>query len=206
MRACVKFSCISETFSQLSVRLWYLPSTLVNSPCIRGSFRQLPSTFCASMGPPETFRAAAGPSVNFSQLSVQPWELLSTFRASERPSVNFLCICGIFHQLSVWPRDLSSTFCVLPWDLPSTSVNLGPSVNFLCGCGTFRQHSLWPEDHPSAFLVSAGLSINFREFSVRQWDFTSILHASIGLSVSFRQLSMHPGNLRQLSLRMRDLQ
>ena len=69
-----------------------------NSPCICGNFCQLPSTFGASMGPTKTFCVAGGISVNFSQLSVRPWDLLSTFRASTRPSVNFLRIRGFLHQ------------------------------------------------------------------------------------------------------------
>ena len=70
-----------------------------------GTFRQLPPTF----------RAAAGPSVNFCQLFVHLQDLLPTIRASAGPSVNF-CVWYLektfrsafrqLCQLSIWPRDI----------------------------------------------------------------------------------------------------
>ena len=47
---------LSVNFHLLSIRLWYHPSTFINFPFGSGNFRQLLSTF----------RAATGPSVNFS--------------------------------------------------------------------------------------------------------------------------------------------
>ena len=170
--------------SQLSVRSWYLPSRLVNSPCICGTLCQLSSTFCASMGPPKTICAAARPSVNFSQLSVWPWDLLSTFRASTRPSVNFLHVRGIFHQLSVQPRDLPSTFfCdrgTFRQPQSTFHASVGPSVNFPCGCGIFvnipcgwrtiRQLFLRPQHSPSTSVNFLCICRTSCQFYMRLWD------------------------------------
>ena len=147
-----------------------------------------------------TFRSSVVPSVNFSQLSVRPWDLLSAFGASKRPSVNFLCVRGIFHQLSVQPRDIPSTFCaaagptinfsqisIPPWGLRSTfraaagfSVNFcacaGTSVDFrqlMCSRGTFRQLSMFPQGLSSAFRMAVGLPVKFRQLSVHPWDLLS---------------------------------
>ena len=173
------FPCILSAYKNCPVCQWYLPSTLVNFLCICGSCCQLLLTFCASMGPPETFRAAAGPSVNFSQLSVRPWDLLSAFRAYERPSANFLCVRGIFHQLFVQPRDIPSTFCAAA----------GPTINF-------SQLSMPPLGLRSTFRAAAGLSVNFlcfrrafHQLSVWQWDFPSsstTFCTSVGPFVNFR--------------------
>ena len=93
-------------------------------------------------------------------------------------SVNFPWVHRIFRQLP-------SNFCA--------SEQL--SVNFPHIRGIFLQLL-------STCRVSVGLSVNFCECSVHLWDFTSILNAS----VNFRQLSVHPGNMCQLSLYLRDLQ
>ena len=181
MRQLASTFCASVGFSQLSVRPWYLPSTSVNILCPW----DLPKRSVQLLVLPST-------SVNFlcslgtlRQLSVHPRDLQSTFCASAGSSINFPCGLGTFRQHFVWPGtfyQLQSTFHAF----------MGPSLNFLCGCGTFRQHSLWLDD----------LSVNFRECSVHLWDFTSILHAS----VNFCQVSVHPGDLCQLSLYLRDLQ
>ena len=194
---------LSVSFHQFSVHLWEHASNFnasvrhsVNFPFVCGTFRQLWSTL----------RVSAVPSVNYRQHFVHPRDLLKrSVQLLDLPStsVNYPCGIGSFCQLSVHPRGLQSTFCAptgssinfpcslgtfrqhfaLPWDLPSTSVNfpcsVGPSVKFLCGCGTCRQHSLWPEDDPSTFLVSAGLSINFRELSVGLYVNFTCVHRTV---------------------------
>ena len=155
-----------------------------NSPCICGTFCQLLSTFGASVGPPKTFCAAAGPSVNFSQLSVLPWDLLSTFRASARPSVNFLCIRRIFHQLSVHSRDLPSTFfstvgpsvnlsqlSMPPWGLRSTfHAAVGLSLNIPCGRRTIHLLFLRPWHSPSTSVNFLCICGTLRQFYTHPWD------------------------------------
>ena len=147
-------------------------------------FCQLPSTFGASVGPPKTFCAAAGPSVNFSQLSVLPWDLLSTFRASARPSVNFLCIRRIFHQLSVHSRDLPSTFfstvgpsvnlsqlSMPPWGLRSTfHAAVGLSLNIPCGRRTIRLLFLRPRHSPSTSVNFLCICRTLYQFYMHPWD------------------------------------
>ena len=71
-------------------------TTSVNFQCIRWSLRQVPLPF----------RAKAGPSVNFRQLSVHLRDVPLTY-------VHFLCVVRLyvnFFQLSVYPWDLPSTF------------------------------------------------------------------------------------------------
>ena len=150
---CVNFSCISGTFSQLSVHPWDFLSISVNSPRIHGTFCQLLSTLCASVGPTKMFRAAAGPSVNFSQLSVQPWDHLSTFRASTSPSVNFPSVRGTFRKHSLWLEDHPSTFLAFT----------GLSVNF-------RELPVCPRDSTSILHAFMGLSVNFCQLSVHPGD------------------------------------
>ena len=106
----VNFSCIGE------------PS--VNFLCVNGIFHQLlvrprdlPSTFCA----------AVGPSVNFSQLSMPPCGLRSTFCAAAGLSVNIPC----------GRRTIGKLF-LRPWDIPSIF------VNFLCVHRTLRQFYIRP--------------------------------------------------------------
>ena len=79
----------SINLRQLSMRLQNLLSTSVNFPCIHVTFRQLASTFCASVGHSVIFpfirgtfrqlwsilRVSTVPSVNFRELFVHPWDL-----------------------------------------------------------------------------------------------------------------------------------
>ena len=161
---CIHILCISGTFSQLSVRPWYL-----NFSYGSGNFHQ---TTVRSRDLPSTFFVSAQPSVNFRHLSIFCWtfcKLTSNFRASEGSSVNFLCIHG--------------TFCKL---LSTFLESAGPSVNILCLRRTFgRLPSIFvhPQDLPSTFRVSAGPFIRFpydsgtfrkfRQLSVRPWDLLS---------------------------------
>ena len=79
----------------------------VNFPFVRGTFRHVWSTLHLSAVPSVNFHQhlvhpcdlpkCSVRLLNFSQLSVWPWDLLSTFRASARPSVNFLRIRGILY-------------------------------------------------------------------------------------------------------------
>ena len=137
-----------------------------NILCGHRTFRKLPSTFAHSRDIPLTFCATVGPSVTFSQLSVRSRVYLPTF-------VNFPCVCGTFHQLSMQLR----TFCQLslhPHTLLSTS------INFPCIRGTFRELSLWQWDLPSNYRVAADIlstffesaqpSINFRHLSMHPLD------------------------------------
>ena len=72
------------------------PSTFVNFPCVRGhsvnylcvhtTFRQLPSTFRASAGPSVNFSYGSG---TFCKIFMRPRDLHSTFFVSAQPSVNF---------------------------------------------------------------------------------------------------------------------
>ena len=90
----IYFLCSKDNLRQHSVQLWDLPWTLTR--------------FCA----------IGRPSIHFHELSMQPGtfhQLSSTFCIVGRSSVK---CC----QLSVWPRDLLSTF-----------------INILCGRETFRQ-------------------------------------------------------------------
>ena len=124
---------LSVNFRQLAVPSWGLRSTFRAAAglsvnfcacaglsvdfhqfmCVRRTFRQL-SVFPPGLS--SAFRMAVGLPVKFRQLSVHPWDLLST-------SVNFPCIHSTFHQLL-------STFCA----------TAGSSVNNLHGCRTYRQH------------------------------------------------------------------
>ena len=197
--------------------------------CIRGTFRQLPSTFRASVGTPinfcqisahlrvlsSTVCAEAGPSVNIRQLSVCPPDLRSTFRAASGHSVNF-------RQLFVRQWDLPSNFCVstepsinicqlfvCPWDLPNSSVRpldrLSTSFNFPCGRGIFHQLSVQSWDHPSAFRTSVVPSVNFPYLrgtfrQVRQLFVRLRNYTSI-----LRASAECSVNFRQLSVHPRDL-
>ena len=134
------------------------------------SFRQLPSTYCAS----------AGHSVNFLcihrtlyKLSVHLRNIPENFmQLPDLPStsVNFLCICRTIHLLSVHLQifyQIPSAFCVRGlfknvlygyWifcqhQSPFRAV-AGLSVSFLCVHRTFRQL-------PSTFYSSKGLAVNF---------------------------------------------
>ena len=110
----------SVNTSQLSVRLRDFPSAFCASTGHSFNFRQ---HFMRPKDYPLTFRVSAGHSVNFSelpcgrgifcQLSVHLQDLPSIFGVSAEISVNF-------HQLSVRPRDLLSTFRAF----------VGPSVDF----------------------------------------------------------------------------
>ena len=117
------------TFCQHSVDPLDLSPTAINFLFIIGSFCQLLSIFCVFEGPSANFRASAGLSVNFCQLSMHLQELLSNFCASWFHSVNFC-------KVSLHLRDFLSI-----------------SVNFLGVCCTFLQLSLSPLCHPSTFSV-----------------------------------------------------
>ena len=207
---CVNFSCISGTFSQLSVHPWDFQSASVNSQCIRGTMRQIfiSGTFSHLQ---YTFRVAVGPSINLRQLFVHQWDIQSTFRSSVVPSVNFgqlsvylwylpstsvnnLCIRGTSQNVpcSCWSfRQLQSTFRAAS----------GPYVNFLCIRGIFHQLSVQPRDLSSTFCVARGPSVNFSQLSMPPWGLRSTFHVAAALSVN-----IHCGwrTIRQLFLRSWD--
>ena len=156
-----------------------------------------------------TFLAPIGPSLKFP----------STFLAARRPSVNYSCMCGIFCQLSIRPRDLQSTFHASAVSSVNFHVSVGPSVNITCGRGTFRkllstfhadagpsvnfhhffrasasfrQPSVHPRDLLSTSVNSTNVRGNYYQFSVRPLDFPLTLCASVGSSFNVGQLSVRP--------------
>ena len=134
-----------------------LPSTSANSSCVRGTFRQLPSTFCASMGQSENVPCGR-------------WifhQLPSTFCASKGLFVNFPCVRGNYRQATVLP-------CVL-----------SAYVNFKRVHMTICQLSVRPRDIQLTFRASMGLSVSFHQFSVHLWEHASNFHASVRHSVNF---------------------
>ena len=133
--------------------------------------------------------------------------------------VNFTSISETFHQLSVRPRDLTSTFINILSDRGKHFVwKLDLLLNL-------RQISAWPRVLLSRFCASAGptviycthsvlpwTSVNLCQLFVRPWDLPSTFRASAGSlptfrasegpsiefpyirgrSINFRQLSVHP--------------
>ena len=111
----IKFPCINLTFCQLPSTALAFPEPSVNfcqlsvasagassNFCqlsgIRGTFRQILSTF----------RVAEGPSSNFPCIHRTFHRLLTTFHASMdilSTSVNFLWVCGTFCKLPLRRRD-----------------------------------------------------------------------------------------------------
>ena len=140
-------------------RLFALPenflSTSVNFPCVRGSSVKFPCSLRS-----------------FCQLFVWLQDLPSTFRAAAGPSLNFLCGCGTIRELSVLLLDfpsISITFC--PAGVPSIHFHqlfvprhfLPSSINFLCGRGPFCQlfGSHWTfRQFSSIFNATLKLSVN----------------------------------------------
>ena len=146
-------------------------STFANFLCGCGTFRQLPSTF----------RAAAGPSINFCQLSVRQQDLPSTLFAAAGPSVNLLCSCSTFCQLPL-------PFCAA-WDFLSILHALAvPSVNFRhlsMPLETFHQLSMWPQDLSPTFRAVTEPTVNFQQHSVQLQVLSSTFRAAEGSSVTF---------------------
>ena len=193
----MNFTCSRGSFLQLSVRQQDFQSTFERS-------RDLPLTFCATLGP----------SVIFSQLSVRLRVFPSTF-------VNFLCVCGTFRQLFVRPQIIHQ-LSLRPHNLrqlPSTfHASTGPSGNLSDGSGTFRQISVGPWDLPSTsvnFRAPTGSFVsklrpqNLLSTSV---DFPCICRIYHKLASTFHEAGEPPVNFpsyrltfRQLSLRPRDL-
>ena len=175
---CVKFSCqwdIQSTlrpfvvpsvkFGLLSVYVRYLLSTSVNILCVCGTSQNI---LCSCW----TF-----------------YQLQSTIRAALGPFVNFLCIRQTFsqlsgrprdfHQLSVQPRDLPSTFCMIVgpsvnlsqlsmplWGLWSNfRVAAGLSVSIPCGQRTILQLFLRPRDSLSTSVNFLRIRGTLRQFS-----------------------------------------
>ena len=193
----------------------------INFPRCYWTFRELPSTCCAS----------AGHSVNFScihralhQLSVRLRNIPENFMQLPdllSTSVNFLCICETFHLLSVHLQifyQIPSAFCVRgnsvnfrqlsirPRDYPLTfCVSAGHTVNFSelpCGRGTFRQLSVHLQDLPSTFGVYAAISVNFLcvrgtfcQLFVRPWDLPPPSVNSSCVLGTFCQYFVHPWDL-----------
>ena len=158
----------SVNFHQLSVRLSDLPWTVlmaawpsvkflcgcghsVNFLCVSTTFRQYPPFLPCIHWPsvslhllsvlrnfPSIFRASTGPSVNFCQLSLSLWDILST-------SVKFPLFREIFHQQFLHSRDILST-----------------SVNFLSKCRIFRKQYARPQSLPSASVYFPCIWGNYR--------------------------------------------
>ena len=154
----VNYACIWGTICQHSVRQRDLSSTFrvsagpsLNFPRICRTFRQPPSTFCASVGHSVNLLCIRG---TFHQLSVGT-------RKFRQLLVNFLCfpvlLCVSIPCSSGTFRPLLSTF----------HASVGHSIKFPCVFGTFREISVHPRDLPSIFHTAAGPSVNFRKFSMR---------------------------------------
>ena len=97
---------LSVNFHQLSVQPQDLLPTCVNSLFVSRTFRHLPLTICASMGPSKMFCVPAGLSVNFRQLSVQLRDLQATLNAAAGHSQKLLQLSvrlWYLLQLSVHP-------------------------------------------------------------------------------------------------------
>ena len=152
----ISFPCGRETIHQLQSTFRAVENrslSSINFLCGRETFRHLLSNFSAARNLPSTLvnllaaRRHSSTSVNFlcsqktfRQIFKQPRDLLSA-------SINFSLAREIFvnfHQLSVRPGDLPSTFravgkfsvnfrqLVRLGNVPSTSVNI------LCSCEDFR--------------------------------------------------------------------
>ena len=176
------------------MQLGDIPSTSVNFPCGRETFRQHPSTVRAAGRPLSTFHAAVGlllTSSNFPCDSGIFCELTSIFCTAGRLSDNV-------HQISVHPGDALST-----------------SINFKCSLDTFCQLSMLPGDLPltsvkflhgwEAFRLLLSTSCAARRFSVnlRRENFHQISSTFLAvgrLSVNFRQLSVQPAGLPSISI------
>ena len=151
----------------------YFSSTSVNFPCGQKTLRQLSVWQGYFTSTTIKFLCSQGPPVNFCQLFVQPEDLPSTFHATgDLPSnsINFPCGQEILRQLlSTFHTDWRTSanyhqLSVQPGDLPSTFLATGRLfVNFLCGLKTFRQLS----------VVVGSPSINFSQLSVQPGDLLS---------------------------------
>ena len=170
----------SCNFCQLSVQLWDISSKFDNFPCGCETLCQLlvrprclGQLFVQQKDHLSNFYVAAGPSVNFHELSVQPQDLLSI-------SVNSLCACGTFHQLPSTVRAVvRHSVIYLLLSLRSRNLPL-TSVNFLCFLGTFRPFSV-------NFHASAGQSINFCQHSVPPLDLPSTSDNDLYVRTKFHQ-------------------
>ena len=172
-----------------------------NFPCVQGSFCQIASTLGVFLRP----------YVNFSQLSVHPWDLPST-------SVYFPCVPRTIRQLSVHQQDLLSTSAHFPCgcgsfcQIPSTFCSCGGhSVIIQCVRGTFhpipstsvKVLCLW--DLQKTFRVATGHSVNFRQPSVRPRNNLLKFCASVGPSVKVCAFPCSRRNFRRLSVHLWDL-
>ena len=198
----------------------------MNILCVRGTFNQLPSSFCASVRPSD-FLSQDLPSTSnnhgtFRQLFVHSRVHPSTFCASKGSSVNFPCVSQTFRQHKAnfhAATGPSATFHAAA----GPSINFlcghgalckvtstfcaaeGPSGNYLCGHGTFCKL-------PSTFLAFARHSVNFscshvtfREVaSVRPRDIPSAFCVAEKPYVNFRELSVRTSTLCQISFRPLD--
>ena len=161
--------------------------------------RDLLSIFVHPWDLPKMFRTVAGPSMNFSQLSVWSQDFLLTFPALMAPSVSFPCIHGTIRPLFICQQAIPSNsinfmcfqgsihqlLCIygtFHQILSTLHAFATPFIEFSCGCRTFRQL-------PSTFRVSVGISVLL-------WVHPSTVCAEVGPSISIRQLSVCPRDLR----------
>ena len=154
---------LPENVASISIWPGELPSTSVNFPYHRETFRQL---LC-------NFHAVRRPSINIPSNCVNFRHLLSTFRAAEKPSVNI-------PQLLVRPGDLPSTLHPvgrLSFNYRLLSVRQGylplTFVNFLCCPKAFHELSVRPVDFRhlfSIFCVVGRPSMYFCQHSVWTGD------------------------------------
>ena len=153
--------CGRRNFRKLSVHPWDLPSTYPTSAGLSINLCQL----CVHLRDHlSTFRASAGPFVNFPCVSRTFFKLSAHLQDLPSTSVNFLCICGTFSQLAVHPWNLPSTFCGYT-EISSTSRQLSvfPRV-------TLRQHSMQQWYLPSTSVNLPCICGTFHKISLRLWD------------------------------------
>ena len=164
------FLCGCVTFRQLSMHLWYHPSSFsasagysVNVSCVRRTFCKPMWTLCAPEEPSFSSPCDRRTFCKLPSTFVHSWELLLTFRAIVGPSVTFM-------QLSEWSWVVLPTFVNFAWvrrtfrQLPSNfHGSTGTSVNIFFIRGTFRQHQ-------STFRASAGLTVSLRQLIVKLRD------------------------------------
>lgn len=152
----------------------------VNFPSGRGTFRNIPSIFCA----------AARLSLHFPCIHRTCCEVALTFHAAERLSINILCTQESFINFLCNHGTISQLSVRLPNLLSNFLTTAGHSVKL-------RQLFVHPRDHlstsecqwdlPSTSCMAEGLSVNFRQLSACQLDLSSrsTFQSSAGIFVNF---------------------
>ena len=150
----------------------------VNFPCVRETFRELPSTF----------RTDQRTSVCFRECSLRPGDLTSTCVNILWSWKTFRQLPAIFRVVRKWSVNFRLHF-VRPIHHQSTFHSArGPSVKFLCGRGpsiNFRQLSVMLGDLPSTSVIFTCGRCTFHEL-------LSTFHAAGRPLFNFRQIFVQP--------------